>query len=133
MVAIASDAMATPEGGEKTTIYHMLTMHEQITIQTLHKQGMTNAEIARTLGCHRNTVLKVLKRETTIEKQTRVKPSIFDRCRDQIRKWLEQEITNHASDRRRSLEYNRRPMGLPGSRWKQWCGQAISPNSRSTV
>jgi hypothetical protein len=71
----------------------MLTMHEQITIQTLHKQGETNAEIARILKIHRNTVMKVLKRETLIEKQTRVKPSIFDRCRDQIKQWLEEEIT----------------------------------------
>jgi IS30 family transposase len=48
-------------------------MHKQITIQTLRNQGKTNAEITRTLGIHRNTVWKVLKRETLREKQTRVK------------------------------------------------------------
>ena len=68
-------------------------MNQQISIQTLHKQGATNAEIARILKIHRNTVMKVLKREVLIEKQTRVRPSIFDRCRDQIKEWLEEEVT----------------------------------------
>src|SRR4051812_32384547 len=71
----------------------MLSMYQQITIKTLHKQGKSTAEIARTLGCHRNTVHKILKRETLTEKQTRIKPSIFDRCKEQIKEWLEQKIT----------------------------------------
>ena len=72
----------------------MLTMREQFTIQTLHKQGMTNAEIARTLGCHRNTVRNVLQRENIREKQIRVKPSRFDRYKEQIKDWLDQNVTN---------------------------------------
>jgi len=69
----------------------MLTIHEQITIQTLHKQGMTNAEIARTLGCHRNTVRNVLQRENIREKQIRIKPSRFDRYKEQIKEWLDRK------------------------------------------
>jgi transposase len=68
-------------------------MYKQITIQTLHTQGMKKSEIARTLGCHRNTILKVLNRKKVIEKQTRVKPSIFDQKKDQIKKWLDEKVT----------------------------------------
>ena len=71
----------------------MLSMNQQISIQTLHKQGATNAEIARIHKIHRNTVTKVLKREVLLEKQTRMRPSIFDRCKDQIKQWLEEEVT----------------------------------------
>ena len=41
----------------------MLSMYKQITIQTLHKQGVKQADIAKQLGCHRNTVRNVLQRE----------------------------------------------------------------------
>lgn len=68
-------------------------MYKQITIQTLSKQGLKNFEIARTLGCHRNTVLKVLNRDKFIEKQTRNKHSIFDTRKDQIKKWLDGKVT----------------------------------------
>jgi IS30 family transposase len=68
-------------------------MHDQRSIQTLHKQGMTNAEIARTRGCHRNTVWKVIKRNRIIEKQTRRKASELDVHKEQIEKWLEANIT----------------------------------------
>jgi len=54
--------VVTSEGGEKSTIYHMLSMNQQTTIQTLHKRGMKHAEIARALGVHRNTVFKVIKK-----------------------------------------------------------------------
>ena len=72
----------------------MLTMNEQTTIQTLHKQGETNASIALILKVHRNTVRNVLKRETIREKQSRVKPSRFDKYKEQIKDWLDQNITN---------------------------------------
>jgi transposase len=71
----------------------MLTMYKQITIQTLHKQGLKQSEISRTLGCHRNTIRKVLQRNDIIEKQTRVKPSVFDKCKEQIKKWQDQKVT----------------------------------------
>src|SRR5258708_2796243 len=71
----------------------MLNMYKQITVQTLHKQGVPNSEIAKTLGCHRNTVRKILKRNTIIEKQTRVKSSIFDQCKEQIKTWMDENIT----------------------------------------
>jgi len=59
-------------GGEETKI-SMLTMYKQITIKTLKKQGIKNTEIARSIGCHRNTVFNVLERENFIEIQTRQK------------------------------------------------------------
>jgi transposase len=71
----------------------MLTMHKQITVLTLHQQGKTNAEIARTLGIHRNTVWKVIKRNRIIEKQTRRKASELDPHKTQIEKLLGQDIT----------------------------------------
>lgn len=71
----------------------MLTMYQQITVKTLHKQGSKNTEIAKTLGCHRNTVLNVLKREGFIEKQTRQKGSLFDPYQSQIKEWIEKGIT----------------------------------------
>jgi transposase len=68
-------------------------MYKQITVQTLHQQGVKNAEIAKTLGCHRNTVRKILQRNTIIEKQTRIKPSVFDTRKETIKAWLDQDIT----------------------------------------
>ena len=54
---------------------------------------MKNAEIAKTLGCHRNTVRKILQRNSIVEKQTREKPSVFDQQKDTIVKWLNQKVT----------------------------------------
>jgi transposase len=72
----------------------MLTMYKQITIQTLHKQGVKQADIAKQLGCHRNTVRNVLRRQSLMEKQTRQKPSQFDHYKERIKEWLDQKITN---------------------------------------
>lgn len=69
-------------------------MYKQITIQTLHKQGIKPSEIARQLGCHRNTIRNVLHRENPIEKQTRQKPSSLATHKDQIKEWMDKEITN---------------------------------------
>jgi transposase len=71
----------------------MLTMYKQITIKTLHKQGVKQSEIAKQLGCHRNTIRNVLQREKPIEKQTRLKPSNLDTYKVQMKEWLDQEIT----------------------------------------
>ena len=71
----------------------MLTMYEQITIQTLHKQGIKNAQIASQLGCHRNTISNVLGRETIIEKQTRIKASLFDPFKAKIKELLDKDVT----------------------------------------
>lgn len=68
-------------------------MYQQITIQTLKKQGLTKAEIARTMGCHRNTVGKILNRETFIEKATREKKAEIDPYKQKIKGWLDQKIT----------------------------------------
>lgn len=78
------------KGGENTKI-SMLTMYKQITIKTLHKQGLRKAEIARQLGCHRNTVDNVLQRENFIEKQTRTKGSLFDPYETQIKEWIDKK------------------------------------------
>lgn len=71
----------------------MLTMYKQITIKTLKKQGIKNTEIARSVGCHRNTVLNVLERENFIEYQTRQKGSLFDPYKDQIKEWIEKKTS----------------------------------------
>lgn len=71
----------------------MLTMYKQITIKTLSKQGVKNTEIARQIGCHRNTVFNVLERENFIEIQTRQKGSLFDPYREQIKEWIDKDIT----------------------------------------
>jgi transposase len=70
----------------------MLTMYQQITIKTLHKQGQTQADIARELDCHRHTVANVLQRDL-IEKQTRTKGSVFDPHQEQIKEWIDKKIT----------------------------------------
>jgi transposase len=71
----------------------MLAMHKQSSIQTLHKQGKRNADIARIVGCHRNTVWKSIKRNRIVEKQTRRRASELDVHKEQIEKWLEKDIT----------------------------------------
>lgn len=77
-------------GGESGS---MLTMYKQITIKTLQQQGIKKAEIARQLGCHRNTVKNVLHRTNFIEKQTREKGSVFDPYKTQIKEWDDKKIT----------------------------------------
>lgn len=69
----------------------MYSMHEQITIQILHKQKVKNSVIAKQMQCHRNTVTNILKWETLNDTQTRNKPSVFLPYKEQIRKWLEEE------------------------------------------
>lgn len=71
----------------------MLTMYKQITIKTLKKQGIKNTEIARSIGCHRNTVLNVLERPNFIEYQTRQKGSLFDPYQEQIKEWIEKKTS----------------------------------------
>jgi transposase len=71
----------------------MLTMYQQITIKTLHNQGVRNTQIAKDLGCHRNTVVNVLQRNV-IEKQTRSKPSVFSSLQPKIKELLDKKITN---------------------------------------
>lgn len=78
----------------KYTKIIMLTMYQQITIKTLHKQGTKKTEIAKQLGCHRNTVGNVIRRENVIEKQTRVKPSVFESYQSEIKEYLDKKLTN---------------------------------------
>lgn len=77
-------------GGESGS---MLTMYQQITIKTLHKQGAGKSQIARELGCHRNTVRNVLQRDPLTEKQTRVKVSVYTPYDTQIKEWLDKKIS----------------------------------------
>lgn len=72
----------------------MLTMYKQITIKTLHNQGVKNAAIARQLECHRNTVGNIIRRDYVIEKQTRAKSSVFEPYRQQIKEYLDKKVTN---------------------------------------
>jgi len=67
----------------------MLTMYKQITIKTLHNQGDKNADIAKQLGCHRNTVGNIIARVGLIEKQTRVKESVYTAFDTKIKEYLE--------------------------------------------
>lgn len=68
-------------------------MYQQITIKTLHKQGTKNAAIAVQLGCHRNTVGNIIAREKIIELQTRVKSSIFELYKTQIKEYIDKKVT----------------------------------------
>lgn len=68
-------------------------MYQQITIKTLHKQGAKKSQIARELGCHRNTVSNIVKRNGIIEKQTRVRSSVFDPYKQQIQEYLDKKIS----------------------------------------
>jgi|GEM_PF-188916 len=72
----------------------MLSMYQQITIKTLAKQNKKQTEIASEMGCHRNTVHNILKREKVIEKATRDKQSYFDQYREQIKAWLDKKVTH---------------------------------------
>ena len=71
----------------------MLTMYQQITIKTLHKQGEKTSHIARELGCHRNTVSNIVKREGIIEQQTRARSSAFDPYKERINEYLNSKIS----------------------------------------
>lgn len=71
----------------------MLTVYKQITIKTLAKQGEKKTQIARQVGCHRNTVHNVLGRNRVIKKQRRQKPSVFDSYHGRIKEWLEKKVT----------------------------------------
>ncbi|OGE26506.1 hypothetical protein A3C26_01870 [Candidatus Daviesbacteria bacterium RIFCSPHIGHO2_02_FULL_39_12] len=68
-------------------------MYQQITIQTLFKQGEKKSRIASQLGCHRNTVLNIVKRDKVIEKQKRVRSSIFDPYKQKISEYLDKKIS----------------------------------------
>lgn len=72
----------------------MLTMYQQITIKTLSKQGVKQTEIARELGCHRNTVRNIIHKEKVTEKQTRSKSSYFDPYHGRIKEWLDKKVSN---------------------------------------
>ena len=71
----------------------MLTMYKQITIKTLHNQGEKKSQIARELGCHRNTVSNIVKRDGIIEKQTRDRSSVFDPYKQKISEYLDKKIS----------------------------------------
>lgn len=71
----------------------MLTVYKQITIKTLSKQGEKKTQIAKQIGCHRNTVRNVIKRDGIIEQQTRNKPSVFDFHHNKIKDYLEKKVT----------------------------------------
>ena len=78
----------------------MLTMHKQITIKTLNNQGLKQSEIAKQLDCHRHTIANVLQRENFIEKQTRVKDSIYTAWDAKIKEYLEKPKKDKVSNLR---------------------------------
>lgn len=69
----------------------MLNVYEQITIKTLHQQGLKQSEIARQLGCHRNTVRNVLNQEIR-DGQTREKSSGCSPYHETIQGLWEDEV-----------------------------------------
>ncbi len=75
-------------------------MYKQITIKTLDKQGLKQSEIARQLDCHRHTVANVLQRENFIEKQTRVKDSVYGAVDTQIKEYLAKDKKDKISNLR---------------------------------
>jgi transposase len=83
----------------------MLNMYKQITVQTLFKQGVSKAAIARQLGCNRHTVTRILKRTELLEKQTRRKPSVSDSFQKQIADWLKEKISRRRIYEKLQTEY----------------------------
>jgi transposase len=81
-------------------------MYKQITIQTLHKQGIRKSQIARQVGCHRNTINNVLERKTLSDKQTRIRVSLFDPYKDKIKELYEKDITRVRIHEILTEEYN---------------------------
>lgn len=75
-------------------------MYKQITIKTLHNQGEKNADIARQLGCHRNTVGNIIARAELIEKQTRAKESVYAAFDTMIKEYLEKPKKDKVSNLR---------------------------------
>jgi transposase len=71
----------------------MLNMYKQITIKTLHAQGVGPCKIARQLGCHRNTVPNVLGRETK-ETQVRHRTSGCTAHHETIKGLLKRKVSN---------------------------------------
>lgn len=67
-------------------------MYQQITIKTLSAQGKSPGQIAQLVGCHRNTVRQVLRREIK-EFQTRDKPSSLTPHHDLITNLLDQQLS----------------------------------------
>ena len=67
-------------------------MYTQITIKTLSQQGKGITEIAKMLGCHRNTVSKIINAKVK-EKQTRVRSSVFDAYKAKIEELKRQNIS----------------------------------------
>ena len=110
----------------------MLTMYEQITIQTLHKQGVKKSQIAKQLGCHRNTIRKILRRNRLIERQTRLKSSVFDRCKEQIKTWLDQKVTKLRIHEKLQEEYGIHStyVNLGRPNWRLAAEQGISTVNR---
>jgi len=68
-------------------------MNDQITIRTLHKQKVSNVDIAEQMKCHPNTISNIINRKTLIEKPTRHKPSVFEPQKETIKEWLDKELT----------------------------------------
>ena len=67
-------------------------MLQRSTVHLLKKRGYKKKEIARMVGCHRNTVSKVLKeRPDKTYKRKRI-PSQVDIYWDKIVKWLEEKV-----------------------------------------
>lgn len=78
----------------------MLTMYKQITIKTLHDQGDKNTDIAKQLGCHRNTVSNIISRQAPVEKQTRVKDSVYAPYDAKIKEYLDKDKKERISNLR---------------------------------
>lgn len=70
----------------------MITLEDVMDILTLHRQGLTNREISRRLGVHRNTVTRHIERGAPPEyrKQKR-KESILTPYHQLIEDWLAQD------------------------------------------
>jgi len=70
----------------------MLDMLKRSTVHLLKKRGYKKKEIARTVGCHRNTVFKVLKEKPDKTYKRKKVPSQVDIYWDRIINWLDENI-----------------------------------------
>ena len=68
-------------------------MYKQITIKTLKNQGQKNTNIARQIGCHRNTIRNILLKKNVVAKQSRNRSLYFFPLQKKIKELLGKKIT----------------------------------------
>ena len=77
----------------------MILLEDQLEIQNLHRQGLSDRQIARKLGINRRTVRKHLDHPEVINAPRKTAPSVsvVDEYRDRIAAYLEEDLDYRAT------------------------------------